>query len=172
MERARKKEIVAELRRTLEGADAVVVTRHNGLTVAEATELRRAMRAVDARFRVTKNGLALRALEGTSREGLRDLFAGPTAIATSDDAVSVAKAAVDYARKNEKLVVLGAAMGARPLDAAQVAALAALPSLDRLRAGLVAVLQAPATKVAGVLQAPAGQVARVLGAHARAAADA
>jgi len=167
VERARKKEIVDGLHEALGDANVVVITQHNGLTVAEATALRRSMRAAGASFRVTKNRLALRALGGTPYEGLSDLFTGPTAVATSADPVAAAKAAVDYAKKNEKLVVIGGAMGERRLDADGIKALAALPSLDELRGKLIGLIQAPATKVAGVLQAPAGQLARVFAAYAK-----
>ncbi len=171
MERSRKEQIVEELHGAFNEAGMVVVTHQNGLTVAEATELRRSMRGAGARFKVTKNRLALHALGGTPYEGLRDFFAGPTAIATSADPIAAARATVDYAGKNEKLVVIGGAMGETVLDADGVRRLASLPSLDELRARLVGLLQAPATKVAGVLQAPAGQLARVLSAYAETGAD-
>jgi large subunit ribosomal protein L10 len=171
VERARKKEIVDGLHEALSDASVVVVTQHNGMTVAEATVLRRSMLAAGANFRVTKNRLALRALDGTPYEGLRDLFTGPTAVATSADPVAAAKAAVDYAKKNDKLVVIGGAMGGQRLDADGIKALATLPSLDELRGKLIGLIQAPATKVAGVLQAPAGQLARVFGAYAKTGTD-
>ena len=171
MERFRKEQIVEELHGAFNEAGMVVVTHQNGLTVAEATELRRSMRDVGASFKVTKNRLALHALGGTPCEGLRDLFAGPTAIATSADPVAAAKAAGDYSRKNENLVVIGGVMGGTVLDADGVKRLASLPSLDELRARLVGLLQAPATKVVGVLQAPAGQLARVFSAYAETGAE-
>jgi len=172
VERARKQDIVNQLHEDIGKAEMVVVTRHDGLTVAEATELRRAMRDAGTSFRVTKNRLALRALGGTPYEGLKDLFKGPTAVACSDDPVAAAKAAVDYAKKNEKLIVLGGQMGAHELDAAGVEQLAKLPSLDELRGTIVGLLQAPATKIAMVLQAPAGQLARVFGAYGQSGGDA
>ena len=165
MERARKENIVNQLHADIGNAEIVVVTRHEGLTVAEASELRRAMRAAGTSFRVTKNRLALRALGGTPYEGLKGLFKGPTAVACSEDPVSAAKVAVDFAKKNQKLIVLGGQMGAHELDVAGVEQLAKLPSLDELRGKIVGLLQAPATKVAMVLQAPAGQLARVFGAY-------
>jgi large subunit ribosomal protein L10 len=172
VERARKENIVNQLHADIGKAEMVVVTRHEGLTVAEATELRRAMHAIGTSFRVTKNRLALRALGGTPYEGLKGLFKGPTAVACSHDPVSVAKAAVDFAKKNEKLIVLGGQMGNHPLDAAGIEHLAKLPSLDELRGKIVGLLQAPATKVAMVLQAPAGQLARVFGAYGQTGGDA
>lgn len=172
MERARKEKIVNQLHDDIGKAEMVVVTRHEGLTVAEATELRRAMRASGASFRVTKNRLALRALDGTPFEGLSGFFKGPTAVACSDDPVAAAKAAVDFAKKNDKLIVLGGQMGDRELDAAGVAQLAKLPSLDELRGTMIGLLQAPATKIAMVLQAPAGQLARVFGAYGQTGEDA
>lgn len=167
MDRTQKRDFVAGLAQVFAETSMVVVTRNNGLTVAEATDLRRRMRTAGVTFKVTKNRLAMRALEGTAFEGLRPLLTGPTALAWSQDPVAVAKVAVDYGKANAKLEVVGGALGARMLDQAGVQALAALPSLDQLRAGLVGLIATPATRIAGVLAAPAGQMARVLGAYAR-----
>jgi large subunit ribosomal protein L10 len=145
----------------------IVVTRNQGLTVAEATELRRRMRAAGATFKVAKNRLTHLALEGTRFDGIKPLLKGPTALAWAQDPVAVAKAAVEFARTNEKLVLIGGALGSRTLDATGVRALAELPSLETLRARLVGMIVSPATKVAGVLQAPGGQLARVFGALAK-----
>jgi large subunit ribosomal protein L10 len=167
LDRTEKQAFVASLAAVFAETSMVVVTRNEGLTVAEVTDLRRRMRAAGATFKVAKNRLATRALEGTSFDGIKPILTGPTALAWSRDPVSVAKAAVEYARTNEKLVLVGGALGAQTLDVAGVRALAELPSLDELRARLVGMLQTPATRVAGVLQAPAGQVARVFAAYAR-----
>lgn len=166
MDRAQKTELIATMNQVFVKTGLVVVTRYSGLTVQEITDLRRQMRDVGASFKVTKNRLTRLALEGTRYKPLGELFKGPTAIAYSDDPVAAAKAAVDYAKKNDKLVVLGGAMGSTLLDQAGVVALAAMPSLDELRGKLVGLLNAPATKIAGVLQAPASQLARVLNAYA------
>jgi len=115
---------------------------------------------------VTKNRLTRRALEGTKYQPLDSMFTGPTAIAYSEDPVAAAKVAVNFAKDNEKLIVLGGALGEEQLDVASIKSLASLPSLDELRAKIVGMLNTPATRIAGVLQAPAGQVARVIGAHA------
>jgi len=146
-------------------ATSVVVTHYSGLTVAEITELRGRMRAAGAQFKVTKNRLVRRALEGTKMEGLSPLFEGPTAIAYSDDPVAPAKIAVKFAKENDKLIVLGGTLDDKVLDKTEVSALAKLPSLDEQRSTIIGLLQAPATKIAGVLAAPAGQLARVLGAQ-------
>lgn len=167
MLRSQKEEKVAALREAFGNAQLVVVAHQQGLSVAEATDLRRQLRGAGAGFRVTKNRLAKIALEGTPYESIADLFTGPTAIAYSTDPVAAAKVSVEYAKKNEKLVILGGSMGATALDKAGVEALAKLPSLDELRAKLVGMIQTPATRVAGVLQAPVGQLARVFGAYAR-----
>ncbi len=165
MDRAEKEELVASLHRTFEGAEIVVVTHYSGLTVAEMGDLRNRVREAGASFKVTKNRLTRRALEGTKYEGLSELFTGPTAIAYSEDPVAAAKATVNFSKDNDKLVVLGGAFGGETLDVSAVKALATLPSLDELRAKLVGMLNTPATRIAGVLQAPAGQVARVIGAY-------
>jgi large subunit ribosomal protein L10 len=166
VDRTQKEKLVASLNQALSSTVAVVVTRQSGLTVAEATRLRRRMREAGASFKVTKNRLARLALKGTPFEGLAPMFTGPTAIAWSQDPVAAAKAAVEFAKTNEKLVIVGGALGAKALDVAGVKALATMPSLDELRAKLLALLQTPATRIAGVLQAPAGQLARVLKARA------
>lgn len=167
MDRTEKREFVAALAAVFAETSMVVVTRNDGLTVAQATDLRRRMRAAGANFKVAKNRLAMLALEGTRFDGIKPLLKGPTALAWAKDPVAVAKAAVEFAKTNEKLVLLGGALGTQTLNADGVKALAELPSLDTLRAGLVGMLQTPATRVAGVLQAPAGQLARVFGAYAK-----
>ncbi len=143
----------------------VVVTHYSGLTVGEMGELRGQMREAGASFKVTKNRLTRLALQGTKFENLEDMFTGPTAIAYSDDPVAPAKVCVNFAKKNDKLVVMGGAFGEEKLDVAGIKTMASLPSLDELRAKIVGMLNTPATRIAGVLQAPAGQVARVLSAR-------
>ncbi len=165
MDRAKKEALVESLRRTFSDTTLVVVTHYRGLNAAEIGKLRRGMREAGAEFRVTKNRLARLALVGTPYETIADLFDGPTAIAYSDDPVAAAKVAVDFAKTNDKLVVVGGGLGEMPLSEAEVKALATLPSLDELRGQLVGMLQTPATRVASVLQAPAGQLARVFGAY-------
>jgi len=167
LDRKGKSELVTALNGTFREAELVVVTHNQGMTVAETTDLRRRTRGAGASFRVTKNRLARRALAGTRFEGLGNLFTGPTAIAYSKDPVAAAKAVVDYAKINEKLVIVGASLAGKVLDVEGVKALATLPSLDQLRAKLLGMIQTPATRVASVLKAPAGQVARVIAAHAR-----
>ncbi|MBS0561642.1 MAG: 50S ribosomal protein L10 [Proteobacteria bacterium] len=167
MDREEKREFVAGLAQVFAETSMVVVTRNQGLTVAEVTDLRRRMRAAGAEFKVTKNRLTALALDGSAFDGIKPLLKGTTALAWSKDPVAVAKTVVDYAKTNEKLELVGGALGARTLDAAGVKALAELPSLDQLRGKLLGLLQAPATKIAGVLQAPAGQLARVFGAYAK-----
>ena len=167
MDRTEKREFVSALASVLADASIVVVTRNSGLTVAEVTELRRRMRAAGATFKVAKNRLATLALTGTRFEGVKPLLKGPTALAWAPDPVAVAKTAVEFARTNEKFVVLGGAIGGQTLDAAGVRALSELPSLEALRGRLLGMLQTPATRIAGVLQAPGGQLARVLAAFAK-----
>ncbi len=154
------------MHQTFEDTSMVVVTHYSGLTVAEMGDLRRQMREAGASFKVTKNRLTRRAIDGTKFSGLSDMFIGPTAIAYSDDPVAPAKVAVKFAKSNDKLVVIGGALGEEMLDVDGVKALASLPGLDELRAKIVGMISTPATRIAGVLQAPGGQVARVLGAKA------
>ena len=165
MDRAQKAELVAELKQTLNEANVVVVTRNLGLTVAQSTKLRNQMRDAGARFKVAKNRLALIALEGTRYQPISDLLTGPIALATSDDPVAAAKAVVEFAKTNDRLEIVGGAMGETLLDVNGVKALAELPSLDELRAKLVGLIQAPATKIARTINEPGAQLARVFGAY-------
>ena len=166
MDRTEKQEFVSTLASVFAETSMVVVTHNKGLTVAEVSDLRRKMRAGGSTFKVAKNRLAALALEGTPFDGIKPMLTGPTALAWSKDAVAVAKTAVDFAKTNDRLVLIGGALGTQTLDVAGLRALADLPSLDTLRAKLVGMLQTPATRVACVLQAPAGQLARVFGAYA------
>ena len=167
MDRKEKSELVASLHEKFEQANLVVVTHNKGLTVAEVSNLRRKILAAGAGFKVTKNRLTRLALAGTKYEGIGNLFTGPTAIAYSVDPVAAAKVAVDFAKGNEKLVIIGASLGSLVLDVDGVKALATLPSLDELRGKLLGMIQTPATRIAGILQAPGGQIARVLSAYAK-----
>ena len=167
MDRTEKREFVASLAAVFAETSMVVVTRNKGLTVAEVTDLRRRMRAAGVSFKVAKNRLASLALAGTRFDGIDPMLKGPTALAWSHDPVAVAKVAVEFAKTNEKLVVVGGALGSRTLDADGITALAELPSLEMLRAQLAGLVATPATRIAGVLQAPAGQLARVFGAYAK-----
>ena len=166
MDRTEKREFVASLATVFAETSFVLVAQNKGLTVADVSELRRRMRAAGATYKVAKNRLATLALEGTRFQGVSPLLKGPTALAWSTDPVAVAKTAVEFAKGNDKFVILGGALGTQNLNVDGVKALAELPSLDTLRASLLGLIQTPATRIAGVVQAPAGQLARVLKAYA------
>ncbi len=167
MERAEKREFVASMNEVFSNAGAVVVAHYSGITVAELSALRSQMKAAGGTVKVAKNRLVKLALEGTEAEHIKELFEGQTLICYSEDPITAPKVAVDYSKGNEKLVILGGAMGATNLDSAGVKALASLPSLDELRGKMVGLLQAPAGKIAQVVNAPAGQLARVFGAYSQ-----
>ncbi|MBL8659762.1 MAG: 50S ribosomal protein L10 [Rhodospirillales bacterium] len=166
MDRVAKEQLVASLHETFTETAVVVVTQYSGLSVGEMTDLRAQMREAGANVKVTKNRLTKRALSGTRYAGLDEMFVGPTAMAYSSDPVAAAKVTVGFAKTHPKLIVIGGSLGEKVLDAEGVKALAALPSLDELRAKLVGLVATPATRLAVVLQAPAGQIARVLSAYA------
>jgi len=159
--------MVSTLNQVFSNTGVVVVAHYSGLSVAQMTNLRVRMKDAGASLKVAKNRLVKLALQGTDAEHISGLFQGPTVIAYSADPVAAPKVAADFARTNDKFVLLGGAMGKTSLDAKGVEALATLPSLDELRAKLVGMINTPATRLAGVLQAPAGQLARVLSAYAK-----
>ncbi len=165
MDRSEKADLVEELKRVFAETSVVVVTRNLGLSVAQSTDLRLKMRDAGAQFKVTKNRLALIALEGSRYSPIGDLLTGPTALATSGDPVAAAKVAVDFAKTTDRFEIVGGAMGDTMLDVNGIKALAALPSLDELRAKIVGLVQAPATKIARTINEPGAQLARVFGAY-------
>jgi large subunit ribosomal protein L10 len=165
VDRAEKKEAVAALNDVFTKASVVVVAHYSGLTVAQMQNLRKQMRAAGATVQVAKNRLAKIALDGTDVASVGPLLKGPTLIAYSDDPVAAPKVAVAFAKDNEKLVILGGAMGTTALNPDGVRSLATMPSLDELRAKLVGLLQAPATKIAQLTTAPAAKLARVVQAY-------
>ena len=167
MDKAEKKELVSALNGIFGSAGVVVVAHYSGLTVAQMQDLRKQMAAAGASVKVAKNRLAKIALEGTEVASLGSLLKGPTLLAFSSDPVAAAKVAVNFSKSNDKLVILGGAMGPTSLNANGVKALATMPSLDELRAKIVGLVQAPATKVAQLVNAPASKLARVFGAYAK-----
>jgi large subunit ribosomal protein L10 len=167
VERAAKSELVSTLNDVFANTNVVVVAHYAGLTVADLQNLRAQMTQAGATVKVAKNRLAKIALEGTDVASISGLLKGPTLIAYSSDPVAAPKVAVNFAKANEKLVILGGAMGATSLNVDGVRALAVLPSLDELRAKLVGLVQAPATKIAQVVNAPATKLVRVFGEYAK-----
>jgi large subunit ribosomal protein L10 len=166
VDRAEKSELVTELNGVFKASSVVVVAHYAGLTVADMQKLRMQMKQSGARVKVAKNRLAKIALDGTDVAVVAPLLKGPTLIAYSGDPVAAPKVAIDFAKTNDKFVILGGAMGKTALNPDGVKALAALPSLDELRAKLIGLIQAPATKIAQVVTAPAAKVARVVQAYA------
>ena len=167
MDRAEKRELVTGLNEAFKSAGSVVVAHYAGITVAQMNDLRSKMRAAGGTVKVAKNRLAKIALQGTDSASIIELFKGQTLIAYSEDPIAAPKVASDFAKGNDKLVILGGAMGTTPLNADGVKALAQLPSLDELRARLVGMIVTPATRSAQIVNAPAASVARVIGAYAR-----
>lgn len=167
MDRAEKSEMVSMLSDVFSTSGSVVIAHYAGLTVAQMTALRSQMREQGASVKVAKNRLAKLALNGTDAADISEYFQGPTLIAYAEDPVAAPKVAAEFAKGNDKLVILGGAMGAQALDANGVKALATMPSLDELRAKLVGMINTPATRIAQVVNAPAGQLARVFGAYAK-----
>ncbi|GGK43184.1 50S ribosomal protein L10 [Salinarimonas ramus] len=167
MDRAAKRELATTLNDVFNGTSVVVVAHYSGLSVADMQKLRAQMKQAGATVKVAKNRIAKIALEGTEVASISNLLQGPTLLAYSDDPVAAPKAAVDFAKTNDKLVILGGAMGATALNADGVKALATMPSLDELRGTLIGLIQAPATKIAQLSTAPAAKLARVFGAYAK-----
>ncbi|MEO0913040.1 MAG: 50S ribosomal protein L10 [Pseudomonadota bacterium] len=162
MDRAQKEAVVGELGQIFADSGVVVVSHYAGLTVAEMTDFRRRMAAAGGSVRVAKNRLAKIALEGTPADGIAPLLQGQTVLAYSEDPVAAAKVVMDYTKENEKLVVLGGAMGGTALDQAGVKAVSQMPSREELIASIVGCIGAPASNIAGAIGAPASNIASIL----------
>lgn len=165
VDRAEKRELVSTLHEAFKASGTIVVAHYQGLSVAELEDLRVQMKQAGGSVKVAKNRLAKLALKDTEVADFSDLLTGPTLLAYSEDPVTAAKVAAGYAKKNDKFVLLGGAMGSTELDADGVKALADVPSLDELRAKIAGMLTQPAAKIAQVVNAPGGQVARVISAY-------
>ncbi len=165
--RAAKEQEISTAAEDVKDAGIIVVTQQSGLNADETRQLRVQFHKENVGYKVGKNTLVKIALKDTKFSIIEKLLRGPTALAYSKDPIAAAKVAVEFAKKNDKLKIIGAAMGDQLLDEAQTKALASLPSLNQLRGKIIGLLQAPATKIAGVLQAPAGQLARVMAAKAK-----
>ncbi len=166
MDRAAKAELVTALHDVFKDAGVVVVSHYAGMTVAQMTDYRRKIKAAGGSVRVAKNRLAKIAAKDTDSASIVNLFKGQTVLAYSKDPIAAARVAVQYAKTNDKLVILGGTMGSTVLNPANVKALADLPSLDELRAKLIGLLNAPATKIARTVMEPGAQLARVIQAKA------
>lgn len=153
MNREEKAQLLSELNELFTKSEIIVVSHYKGLTVSEISELRDNIRKAGAGFRVTKNRITRLALKGTNFENLVDLFKGPTAIAFANDPISACKACVEFAKTNEKLIVVGGAMGTGVLSVDEIKKLASIPSMDELRAKIIGLLQAPAAQLARVTKA-------------------
>lgn len=168
MDRSEKEVLVSEIKAKLTECSLVVVTQQSGLSVGEVTKLRREIRETSAEFKVLKNTLAHIAVQGTPLESLQQFLKGPTALAYSKDPIAAAKAVVKFAAKNDKLTIVGGYLDGQVLSQSGIKALAELPSLDELRARLLSVILAPATKLVRTVKEPGAQIARVLAAKASA----
>ena len=162
MNRNEKTDLVNNLHDTFDNAASVVIVHCIGLTVEESTNLRTKMRNQNCNFKVTKNRIARIALKDTKYQHMDSMFKGPTAIGSSNDPVMAAKILVDYAKENEKLVIIGGGLEDKSLSKIDVEALAKLPSLNDLRGKLVGLLQAPASKILRLSVEPASQVLRTI----------
>jgi large subunit ribosomal protein L10 len=152
--RPEKVAVVDEVKERFERADAALLTEYRGLNVKALADLRRQLRPVGAEYKVYKNTLVRFAAREAGAGELDELLVGPTAIAfVEGDAAAAAKTLRDYARTNPTLVVKGGLLGTKILTAADVAALADLPSREVVLARLAGALQAPLVKMAGLLQA-------------------
>lgn len=167
MDRAQKEQEVATLGQAFRDSGVVVIAHYAGLTVADMSELRIKMREAGGIVRVTKNRLAKIALANAKDGGadiapINDYLQGQTVLGYSEDPVAAAKVMNAFAKTNEKLVIIGGAMGAELLDAKGVSNVASMPSREEVIASIAACLTAPASDIAGALDAPAGNIAGIL----------
>jgi large subunit ribosomal protein L10 len=169
--RAQKEEQVADLKEKFSRASCVYVADFRGLDVTAANELRRRLRSEgggDFEYRVTKNTVLRFAAGDTVIGDIVEHVQGPTAVAISyGDPVGLARVLTNFAKDHQMFTLKAGVLEGNAVDAAGIAKIATLPSLDRLRGMLVGLIQAPATKLARLLSEPGAQLVRVLGARGR-----
>ena len=164
MNRTEKENFVSEFNNLLSNTKFVLVTQYKGLTVEEISSLRRQVKGKDAFFKVTKNSLAKRAIKDTDYEKLEQFFVGPTAVAFSEDPVSAAKVLYDFSKDNEKLKIIGGAMGTQELNYDEIKQLASLPSMKAIRAKLVSLISSPLSNIVSILNEPSSKIVRLINA--------
>ena len=162
MDRAEKINFVSEFSNLLSSTNFVLITQYKGLTVEEISSLRSQVKEKNASFRVTKNSLAKRAIKNTDYEKLEQFFVGPTAVAFSEDPVSAAKVLFDFSKDNEKLKIIGGAMGTKELDIDEIKKLASLPSMETIRAKLVSLISSPLSNIVSLLNEPSKKIVRLI----------
>ena len=162
MNRKQKEELVESLHKTFLNSQSIIVTHMNGLTVSETTNLRSNMRNANCKFKVTKNKIVKLALKNTKFEYLDNLFTGPTAIGSSEDAIAPAKILVNFTKESEKIQIIGGGVEKKSLSIEEITNLASLPSLDEVRSKLVGLLMAGPTKIVRTIKEPSSRMARIL----------
>ena len=162
MNRKQKEQLVESLHQTFINSQSIIVTHINGLTVSETTNLRSDMRSANCKFKVTKNRIVKLALKKTKFEHLMDLFNGPTAIGSSEDAIAPAKVLVKFTKESEKIKIIGGGVETKSLSVDDITNLASLPSLDEVRSKLIGLLMASPTKLVRTIKEPPARVARIL----------
>jgi large subunit ribosomal protein L10 len=166
VEKSKKPEVIERIRRSFEESEAVFVINQNKMTVEKTEDLRRQLKSAAATYFVCKNTLARLAVKNTTFECILPHLCGQTALVFSKNLTGSSKVIQEYAAKSEdKIVIVCGGYNGRLLSVAEVKILSQLPSMDELRAKIIAIIQTPAQRTAAVLQAPAGQIARVLKAH-------
>jgi large subunit ribosomal protein L10 len=151
---AHKVEVVAEVKTRIEAASASIVSEYRGLSVAEMAELRNALAAVGGDYKIFKNTLVRRAIDGGKYQPLSEYLNGPSALTfVQGDISAVAKALRDFSRANPHLVIKGGLADGSLLTSSDLAALAELPPREVLLARLAGALAAPMQQMAGLLQA-------------------
>jgi large subunit ribosomal protein L10 len=162
MDRSQKEAVVADLQEAFSQSGSVVVCHYARMTVAEMQDFRGRMRDAGGSVRVAKNRLAKIALKGTPSEALTEHLTGQTVLAYAEDPVTPAKVVEAYSKVNDKLVIIGGAMGTELLDAAGVVTLAKMPSREEVLASIVGALMAPGANLAAAVTAPATNIAGIL----------
>ncbi len=165
MNREEKKQSISDIKNMVESNSATIIVYYQGLTAARIHALRGVLLECGAKIKIIKNSLAKLAISNTSAKELDSYLTGPTALVVSNDPVNMAKSLTKFAKDNANLVLLGGIVDNQIVDKKAIGMLSDMPSKDELRAKIIGLLNAPATKLVRLLNTPATQVARVIGAY-------
>jgi len=167
MLKERKVSVVQDLSKSFAENDSLIVAHYHGLSVKQVTELRAKLYEINVKLSVVKNKLAKIAIKDTAFAPLEGVFSGPTALVLSNDPVAVAKVLTKFSNDNEALKIIKGIVSGAEVNGKEIEALSKLPSLNELRAKLIALLQTPATSLASVLTAPSGNIVRAVSAYSK-----
>ena len=167
MDKASKERLVAKYVELFDGHEAFFLVKNAGLSVLDSKYIRAKFKPIEAKFMVAKNSLAKIALTKAKFSNASDLFVGPVAVAYADDPISVSKLLVEFCKEGKKLEIIGGNILGKQLGKDDIISLSKMPTENEIRAKIIGLVRAVASKIVTVLNEPGGKLARVISAYSK-----